>query len=211
MKKGSTKRGEENGYRLFGCRLLHFSASVGLFFVFFLLFRYGSLTAADGGNLRSVCLPAMGYACLLGFFNRTYHAHLLGHARVRDLVFGQFVSQLFSLILIYGLLSLKWNRLADPTAFLPLLGLQLALDAGWSYLASAYYCRLHGTRRTLLIYRNQLDRLRFGSLRGKPAERLYAVTDELQFDGEFAELREHLRGYDAISRRGSIPPVGTAF
>jgi hypothetical protein len=40
--------------------------------------------------------------------------------------------------------------------------------------------------------------MRFGSIHGKPTERLYEITDELRYDGSFAELEPQLAGYDAI-------------
>lgn len=49
-----------------------------------------------------------------------------------------------------------------------------------------------------MIYRNALDRRRFGYLAGKPTERLYQVTEELKFDGTFNELEEKLQGYEAV-------------
>ena len=82
--------------------------------------------------------------------------------------------------------------------FVPLLVLQLVVDIAWSYFVSIYYFKLNPRRKTLLIYRNQLDKKRFGTIHGKPTERLYEITDELQYDGSFSELKESLQGYDAI-------------
>jgi exopolysaccharide biosynthesis polyprenyl glycosylphosphotransferase len=57
---------------------------------------------------------------------------------------------------------------------------------------------LYKPKKTLLIYRNKLDKHRFGSIKGKPSERLYKIADELMWDDTFNGLRDKLKGYDAI-------------
>ena len=50
----------------------------------------------------------------------------------------------------------------------------------------------------MLVYRNKLDKHRFGSLHGKPSERLYKIVKEIQYDGRFRDLKSKLAGYDAV-------------
>ncbi len=189
---------ENSSYRLVALKLLHFALSVILFFIFFLLFRYGHLKDIDKTGFRYNLFTTIGYAILLLFFTRTYNAYLLGYKRIRSLTFGQFLSQCLGVIVVYFIVSISWNNFRRPWIFLPMLFLQLLTDAGWSYFANGYFFKLNPRRNTLLVYRNDLDKKRFGAIHGKPLERLYQITAELQYDGSFAALEEHLAGYDAI-------------
>ena len=188
----------KNSYKLLFIKLIHLLLSVGLFYVTWLLFRYGTLTGMDKYGFRYNYYVAALYGVLLYWFNRTYNAYLFGYSRIRTLVFGQFLSQFFSLILTYIIVSIAWRHLDNPLIFFSMLVAQLVLDCVWSYLANGCYCKLNPRRRTLLIYRNALDRKRFGSIKGKPTERLYEITDELQYDGSFFELQDKLKGYEAV-------------
>ena len=50
-----------------------------------------------------------------------------------------------------------------------------------------------------MIYRNKRDRRRFGSLSGKPTERLYQIVKEIEFDGTFDEIKPEIEnGYEAV-------------
>ena len=82
-------------------KVLHLVLSIGLFFLFFLLFRYGKLTNISGySGFRYNYFVTAVYGVMLIFFTRTYNAYLLGYMRTRQLLFGQLISQLFSLVLI---------------------------------------------------------------------------------------------------------------
>ena len=189
---------EKNKYRLFTVKLLHLFSSAALFYLFWMLFRYHALTGMSRTGFRYNYFILIAYAVLLYWFNHTYNTYLLGYTRIRTLVFGQIISQLFTLAIIYFAVSVSWSNFRAPWVFVPLLVLQLVVDIAWSYFVSIYYFKLNPRRKTLLIYRNQLDKKRFGTIHGKPTERLYEITDELQYDGSFSELKESLQGYDAI-------------
>ena len=180
-------------------KVLHLAFSIGLFYLFFLLFRYGDLTdLSQYSGFRYNYFTAAGYGVLLIFFTRTYNAYLLGYMRIRQMVFGQFISQLLSLALICFIVCISWNQFLPPWIFLPMLLLQFVMDCLWAYYGNKYFYTLHGKKRTLLIYRNELDKRRFGSIQGKPTERLYQITDEIQYDGSFTDLKDRLEGYDTI-------------
>lgn len=191
------KHNEKNTYKIMGLKAIHLLLTVALFFVFWLLFRYGRLQFR-GFGYRYNYFVAMLYGVLVYAFNRTYNAYLLGYSRVRTLVFGLFLAQFFAVFITYILTAIAWEQLHAPWMLLVLLIIQLVLDVAWAYLATAFYFHLTPKRRTLLIYRNELDKKRFGIIRGKPTERLYQVTDELQYDGSFTELEDKLEGFDAI-------------
>ena len=178
---------------------LHFLLSISLFFAFWLLFRYRGIPIGTETGFRYNYYILFGYAAALYFFNRTYNSFLLGYSRIRALVFAQFLSQGFALVLIYFVVSMGWDHFHNPLIFLPMLVAQLCLDALWSYFVSWYYYKQNARKKTILIYRNETDKRRFGSIYGKPSERIYHITDEFCFDGEsFEEIREVLAGYDAI-------------
>ena len=189
---------ENNLYKLLVLKLIHLALSIALFYVFWLLFRYEMLWGMGKYGFRYNYLVAALYGLLLYWFNRTYSAYLLGYNRIRVLAQGQFFSQFFALVLVYLMVSVAWNRFRAPWIFLPMLALQLALDILWSYFGTAYFFKITPRRKTLLIYRNRLDRIRIGNMGGKPTERLYQITNEIQYDGPFSPLEDQLAGYDAI-------------
>lgn len=181
-----------------GIKLLHYAAAIALFFLFWMLFRYGALLGVEDVGFRYNFYVAAGYAACLLFFSRTYNAYLLGYTRIRMLVFLQFLAQFFSALIVYCVVSLAWNVWKAPLWFLPMLALDALLDIAWSLWSNGWYFKLFPTKKTILIYRSEQDRIRLGNLRGKPAERLYKITKELQYDGSFHELKPLLAGYDAV-------------
>ena len=72
------------------------------------------------------------------------------------------------------------------------------LDIVCAIFGNYYFFYLNPSRTTILIYRNKIDRKRFGMLKGKPIERLYTLVKEIEFDGEFEEIKSMISGYDAI-------------
>ncbi len=178
--------------------MLHLIASVIIFYIFFMLFRYDSITIKGSIGFRYNYYVSILYGAMIVFFIRTYNAYLLGYSRIRTLVFGLFLSQIVSIVILYFIISIAWNKFTNPLVFLPMLIIQLTLDVIWSYYGNALFYKLYGKRKTLLIYRNIIDKIRFGTIKGKPTERIYEVIDELQYDGSFSGLKDKLIGYDTI-------------
>jgi len=198
-----TARASKNDYKMktkqFIVKMIHFFITVGLFYLTFLLFRYGSLSGMQELGFRYNYIVAVGFAALVAFFNRTYNSYLFGYSRIRTLAFAQILSQLFALTLIYFSVSIGWSQWKTPWLFLILLLVYILLDCAFSYFGNGYYFHLNPPRQTLLIYRNERDRRRFGSVTGKPTERLYKIVKELKFDGTFDEIRPELeKGYEAV-------------
>ena len=90
---------------------------MGLFYVSWLLFRYHALRNLPDYGFRYNYFISVGYAALLFWFFRTYNAWLLGYTRVRALVFGQFVSQFFAVVLLYFVVIVSWNHYQAPWVF----------------------------------------------------------------------------------------------
>lgn len=189
---------KRTSYKLFAIKAIHLVLTVVIFFISFLLFRYGNFTKIDHYGFRYNYYVAILYGSLIVFFNRTYNAYLLGYTRIRLLIFGQILSQIISIALLYLMVSIAWNKFNNPIIFLPMLGMQLIIDLAWSYYGNFLFYKLSGKRKALLIYRNAIDKTRLGNIQGKPIERIYEIADELQYDGSFNELRDKLEGYDAV-------------
>ena len=186
--------------KMFFYKVLHFVVSIALFFGAWTLFRYGGIPVDRDVAFRYNYFVTIFYAVLLLFFNNTYNSYLFGYTRIRLLAFSQFLSQLFSVAIVFFAVSIAWSHWRSPVVFFGLLAIYVFVDIFFAYFGNLLYFHLNGPRRTLLIYRNAKDRKRIGSMSGKPTERLYKIIKEIEFDGTFEELREELnRGnYDAV-------------
>ncbi len=177
----------------------HFVLVTGLFFLMFILFRYGQLAGIEDVGFRYNYIVAAAFAVTVAFLNRTYNAYLFGYSRIRTLALAQILSQFFALVVVYFGVCIGWNQWKAPWLFLTLLAVYILLDAGFSFFGNWYYFHLNPPRKTLLIYRNNRDRRRFGTMKGKPTERLYQIEKEIRFDGTFEEIKEELdAGYEAV-------------
>ena len=180
-------------------KIMHFLVSVAVFYVFWLLFRYGRLTFIYDRAFRYNYYVCVGYGIVLYFFNRTYNAYLLGYSRIRSLALSEFIAQIFSIAIIYVAVSLSWAKFSSPLLFIPMLFIQAVFDGFWAYFTSMFYYKLNPPKRTLLIYRNDIDKRRFGSIVGRPVGRIYKVVEEFQYDGNsFSAIHDRLEGFEAI-------------
>ena len=185
--------------RLTGNKLVHFLVTLVIFYVFWLLFRYGTLVPMKNVGYRYNYFIVIGYAIVLFFFNRTYNSYLLGYTRIRTLASSESLSQLFSIVLVYIAVTIGWNKFRSPLYFIPMLFVQLVWNCLWAYQATGYYFKLYKAKKTILIYRNELDKKRFGSIKGKPSERIYQIAEEFRYEGKsFVEIRHRLEGYEAV-------------
>ena len=183
--------------KIFGIKAIHFAACTVLFFIFWILFRYNEYTRS-GTGYRYNYYMTIAYALLLLFFSRVYNVYLLGYSRIRELVFSQLLSQLFSAGIVWLGVSVAWKHFNNPLMLLALSGIQFVLDIAWSYAATGYYFRIVKRKRTILIYRDALDRHRLGNLAGKTTGRLFEIVKEIRFDGKYKEIQGQLKGYDAV-------------
>ena len=164
-----------------GIKTLHLLTSIALFYIFWMLFRYGKLIPQTDIGFRYNYLVTVGYGVVLYFFYRTYNAYLLGYSRIRELVISQTVSQFFTIIIVYFAVSAAWNKMYNPIWFLALIGSQIVLNIIWSYFSNVYYSKKNSSKNTVFIYKDELDKKRFGSIEGKPAQRIYKITKEYLF------------------------------
>lgn len=170
----------------------------------------GASGVAGGGSAGAVASSLLeqhrydyfitiGYAVLIYLFNRTYNSFLLGFTRIRGLAFAQFMSQVFSVVIIYFAVSIAWTQFKSPHYFFLLLCFQLLLDCLWSLFAGTLYFRLNPPKKTIFIYRDEIDKIRFGSIAGKPVGRIYRVEKELQYRGlSFKDIKKDLEGFEAV-------------
>ena len=192
MDSMETTRVLKNDYvmktKLFIVKTIHFVITLVLFFTMFLLFRYSTISGIQDVGFRYNYIVTAGFGILFAFFNRTYNSYLFGYCRIRTLAFAQVLSQLFSLTLVYFGISIAWNQWKAPWPHLMLLAIYIVLDMAFSYFGNWYYFHLNPPRKTLLIYRNNRDRRRFGSITGKPTERMGFHKNQLP-DGSVTSSR----------------------
>ncbi|MBQ6426525.1 MAG: exopolysaccharide biosynthesis polyprenyl glycosylphosphotransferase [Clostridia bacterium] len=180
-------------------KILHIVATLALFYAFWILFRYHGFIVERTRGFRYNIFVLIGYGILLIFFNRTYNSYLLGYMRVSTLAFSQFLAQLFSLFIMYAAVCIAWRQLPSPAVFLPLLIVYVFLDAVWSFLADKLFLKYNPPRKTVFVYRNETDKKRFGSVSGKPIERLYSICGEIRYEGDsFDDIRERVEPFDAV-------------
>ena len=170
----------------------HFLVSAGLFVLFEMLFRYGKPVHLFSETDRLDYLALAGYVVILIFFNRTYNSYLLGFYRIRTLAAGQIFSHLLSLVVTYFISLILTGRIYNFYWFLALFAVNIVVDLLWSLSGNNLYFALNPAKKTLLIYRSEQDKKRFGNIGGKPMEKLYTITAELKFDGQFSELAHQL-------------------
>ncbi len=183
----------------FWAKVVHLLLSVAIFYFFWLIYRYGPNVPYNRVDFRYNYFIAGGYAIVLYLFTRTYNAYLLGFSRIRGLAFAQFISQFFAIVIIYVVTAIGWWKINNPLWFVPMLIMQGLLDCIWSFIMSTYYFKVNPPKRALLIYRNETDKRRFGTVAGKPVGRIYEIVDELQYDGyRFKEIKDKLDGFEAI-------------
>ena len=180
-------------------KYLHLILSVLLFFGFWLLFRYQKAALILNRGFRYNYFVALAYGALLMWFNGVFNSYTLGYFRIRSLAFSQFLADFFSLIITYFAVSLAWFSLWNPLPLLPLLVPQIILNCVWSYFATKYYYRIVRQYRTAVIYRNKNDLRRISELSGQPVERLFRAEAFICCEGmDFTEIREQIRGFDAV-------------
>lgn len=178
---------------------VHFLITLVLFYLMFLLFRYGTIEGIQDVGFRYNYIVTAGFGVLVAFFNRTYNSYLFGYCRISTLAFAQFLSQFFALFIVFFAVSIGWNQWKAPWLWLILMVFYALFDAEFSFFGNWYYFRLNPPRKTLLLYRNNRDRRRFGSITGKPTQRLYQIVKEIKFDGTFDEIKDELdKGYEAV-------------
>ena len=179
-------------------KTIHFLLTIALFYSAWIVFRYNEFPQVKDVGFRYNYFITAAFAVLVLFFDNTYNSYLFGYVRIRTMVLAQTLSNLFSTAIIYFGVSIAWNRFRNPVIFILLLCILGIINILFSYFGNKYYCRLNPPKRTLLIYRNKRDRRRFGTITGKPIERLYRIEKEIEFDGEFKDIQSELEGYDAL-------------
>lgn len=200
--KSVAKRNQTNRKRLSNAmmflKLTHLFVTVFSFFAAWIFFRYHRIPQTVGVSFRYDLFMPIGYGIVCFFLLRSYNGYLVGYKRIRSLFFSQILSQIFSVAITYVVVSVSWSRFRNPLVFAYLIAFQFIFDIIWSYIATAVYFRFSPPMRTILIYRNSLDRKRFGSISGKAGQRMFGNMEELMFDGKFDEIREKLNDYDAV-------------
>ena len=212
MNKRKRHVGNGNSFRLRLIKNLHWLVTIAIFFTFWLRFRYPDRDWHVTRAFRYDIFIILGYAALLAWFNKTFNSYVLGYFRVRSLAFSQSLSNFFSVIIIYFVVSVAWLKVHNPWPFVPMLVIQSIWNSAWSYFATYFYFRIASRYHTVVIYRRRRDLERFGDISGKPVERLFNVEKYIQYDGsDFFEIRDELIPYDAMFVAGVNPTLMNAL
>lgn len=186
---------------------LHYSVSVILFSFFWLKFRYGSfsdivITKAFRYDLYIVVF----FAVLLYLFSRIYNAYLLGYTRIRQLAFSQFISQIFSTVIILAAVTVAWMKFRSPAVFFIMFLLDAVMDCLWAYSASRLFYKLNPRKRAVIVFGGgSVECSRF-DISGKPVERLITIEKEiLCTEDNLPEVLTELRQYDVFFAVGISP------
>ena len=194
----------KTGRRIWALSFFHILVTLGLFFVFWRVFRYGSLFGSNTDNTERYDLyVVILYGVLFSFFEHTYNAYLFGYTRIRELVFKQFITQLFSICIVYLVVALAWNKLHNPICFLEMLLCCIICDVVCSALGNRMYYESNPPKHSIILYRNDRDLQRLHGLTGKPMEKLYLFDKQLCTMGrDFISIKSELEPYDVIFAAG---------
>ena len=105
------KKENTDRMKMFSVTLIHFLITLALFYGTFILFRYREIPRNRVVGYRYNYYVTFGYAFILLFFNRTYNSYLFGYSRIRTLLFSMWLSQFFSVGIIYFVVCIGWNKL----------------------------------------------------------------------------------------------------
>ena len=146
-------------------KLVHMALSTMLFYGAWLMFRYGQILGIEKmRGFRYNYLIVGLYIVLMLIFTRTYNAYLVGYSSIRALVIAQFISQLFTCGLIYVMTAIAWLHVNHPGWLIALLFIQFFVNCLWCYEVTRYFYKVNPPKRTILVYRDNLDKRRFGSI-----------------------------------------------
>ena len=212
MNTRTRHKGNANSHRLHFIKFIHWLVTVAAFGVFWLVFHYPNLNLHITRAFRYDIFIVLGYGVLLIWFNKTFNSYTLGYFRIRSLAFSQTLSDFFSLVIIYFLVSFGWLRFRSPLMYIPMLIIQIVWNVIWSYYATYCYYKIVQRYHTVVVYRNRNDLIRFGDISGKPIERLFNVEKYIQYNGtDFFEVKDQLKGYDALFAAGVNPTLMNAL
>lgn len=177
------------------CKSFHFAVSLLGFIVIWVLFF------VPGGCLHGVknfdVVVGAVYAVSLFLLFRTYNVYNIRYARVTDCIFGQVISNILSLCIVYVIASFWFGRPVNPLPFLCLAAVQGIWDLLWSFVMKRIYNAIHKRKKTLVIYRNENDLQRVEEIRylnGRfSIEKLIENPDD-----DYKALEPELEGYEAI-------------
>ena len=204
--------GNTNSVQLRLIKYLHWLVTVGIFFVFWLQFRYPEHDLHFSRAFRYNIFITLGFGVLLGWFNKTFNSYTLGYFRIRSLAFSQCLADFFSTVIIYLAVTVAWFKIYSPWIFIPMLLVHTVWNCIWSYHANGYYFKIVSRYHTVVVYRNRDDLRRFGDISGKPMERLFNIEEYIQYNGtDFFEIEGRLAAFDCIFAAGVNPTMMNAL
>ena len=178
----------KNTIKIRALKYLHAGVSILLFAMFWYLYRYGFRIIEITKESRYDLFVPIIYAVFYIILCRTYKSYLLGYYRVSVLCRSQFLSQFFSLLFVWLMVTIAWwNLRQSPAIFLVLLLLQAVLDIVWTWFATKYFFKVTPPIKAAVLYINENDIHRLGRMNGEPIERLYKFDTRICCAGKTAK------------------------
>ena len=178
-------------------KLLHYLGSCALFYLAWKLFcEQQGIQLAPRYHVFVLGL----FALALLFFIRIYDGYMINFSTVSELSFSLGLADIFSVIIVYGLTGLAWNRLFAPWYLLALLPVLILLNALWTRAAVHLHKKLVPPLKCLLIYRRESDLRHLSDLERFPER--YTVTRRVEAPASFEELLPYLKEAEAVFLAG---------
>lgn len=138
-----------------GMVAIHFLLMVAVFLACWLQFY--RLPAKQGAYFVHNRTILVSYTLLLFTMSRIYGCYKVGLTRLGDLVYSQIIGNLVSWGITYVLACVMAQQLLNPLMGVAAFFLQCLITSAWMILMNRVYFRLHPAKKTVLIYRSDLD------------------------------------------------------
>lgn len=193
---------KEHRDALLGMKYIHAIITVLLFTWFWIEFRYQGIIPHWSRPVRYDLFVIAGYAVINYYFISTYNAYMVGHFRIRELVFSLTLSNILSILIVFFGTAIAWWKWHNPVLIIPLLITQFLLNIVWSYMADVKYKSIFPAMKSVIIYRTERDLIQLENLKGKATDRTFNIMDEYHYDDknpdELNNIIELINKYDAV-------------
>lgn len=176
-----------------GSKFLHFAISVALFVFAWNMFISSNGIYIAGRYSFFVCTL---YTVLLFFLLRTYNAYLIEYTRIRHISFALCLSTTMSIIVVYILTLLAWNKFFGPKYFIIIACVQIAINVLWALGTSKLYRKTHVNPKSVIVYRNKNDLKRLEGI--KQLSMKYDITDYVANPHTIEEIIPRMQDVETV-------------
>lgn len=184
---------EKSSLLIRGYKLVHFI----LTFVFFTIIwkRFLMYNAVGIASRYNLFIGALFFV-LMFFLVRTYNAYLIEYSRIRHIAFALCLSTTISILVVYLLAIIAWNRYLAPTPFVKLVIFQILFNVAWAWTASLLYRKTRKKSKSIIIYRNKKD---YDRLQGiKELFMKYDVVRQIENPKDITSVIKEIEGMETV-------------